>query len=167
MNILESFHAFWAERRPREQALLSALAIFVIAALLAQLLWSSHQARVRLKDQVPRLRQQLETMQRKTSELQQLRTQPQSPVVADAKAVLAAAKGAALAAGLSEAASQFQTEGPGRLRVRATLQFDRWLAWAGALQRDGRLRLVSCRIEAVEPAGFAKIDALFSVPEPG
>lgn len=167
MNILESFRAFWAERRPREQALLSALAIFVIAALLAQLLWSSHQARVRLKDQVPRLRQQLETMQRKTSELQQLRTQPQSPVAADAKAVLAAARSAALAAGIGEAASQFQTEGPGRLRVRATLPFDRWLAWAGTLQRDGRLRLVSCRIEAAESAGFAKIDALFSVPEPG
>ena len=164
MNILENFGAFWAERQPRERTLLSALALFIIAALVAQLLWSSHQARARLREQVPRLQLQLETMQRKAAELQQLGAQPQSPVAGDANAILAVARSAALATGLGEA--QVQTEGPGRLRMRATVPFDRWLAWAGALQRDGRLRLVSCRVEAAEAAGFAKIDALFSVPEP-
>lgn len=167
MNFVERCRAFWAARRPREQTLLAALAIFVVAAVLAQLLWASHQARARLNKQIPQLRQQLETLKRKAAELQQLRAQPPIPAPADGGRLLALAVSSAQAAALPEAAAQLQPEGAGRLRLRATVPFDRWLAWAAALQRDGRIRLVTCRIEAAETPGSAKIDALFSLPEPG
>jgi len=167
MNFFERCRAFWAARQPREQAFLTALAIFVGAAVLAQLLWASHQARARLNKQIPQLRQQVETLQRKAAELQQLRTQPPIPAPADGSRLLALAVGSANAAALPEVAKQLQSEGAGRLRLRATVPFDRWIAWAAALQRDGRIRLMSCRIEAAEAPGSAKVDALFSLPEPG
>jgi len=167
MNFVERCRIFRAARQPREKAFLTALAVFIGAALLAQLLWASHQARARLNKQIPQLRQQVEILQRKAAELQQLRAQPLIPAPADASRLLALAVASAHAAALPEAATQLKPEGAGRLRLRATVPFDRWLAWAAMLQRDGRTRLVSCRIEAAEAPGSAKIDALFSLPEPG
>jgi type II secretory pathway component PulM len=166
-NLIERYRAAWAARQPREQVLLTALAIFVVGAVLAQLLWASHQARARLHKQIPQFRQQVETLQRKTADLQQLRALQPSSMPADRGALLASSVASANAAGLPEVAKALQLEGPGRLRLRATVPFDRWLAWAAALQRDGRLGLVSCRIEAAEAPGTAKIDALFSLPESG
>jgi len=159
--------AFWAARLPRERAFLIVLAIIVGAALLAQGLWASHQARARLKKQIPQLHRQVETLQRRASDLQQLRAQQPDPAPISAAGLLAAAVASANAAALPEAAKQLQQEGPGRLRLRATLPFDRWLEWVAALQREGRVRLVSCRVETSDSPGSAKIDALFSLPEPG
>lgn len=156
---------FWALRQPRERTFLIALAILVGAVILAQAIWASHQARARLKKQIPQLRQQVETLQRKAADVQQLRTRQPAPI--DGSALLSAAVASAHAAALPDAARQLRLEGPGRLRLRATLPFDRWIEWAAALQRDGRVRLVTCRIEAAAAPGSATIDALFSLPEPG
>ena len=125
MTFVERCRAFWAARHPRERRLLTALAIFIGVALLAQLLWASHQARARLNRQIPLLRQQVETLQRKAAELQRLRAQPPIPAPADASRLLALAVASAEAAALPEAATQLQSEGAGRLRLRATLRFDR------------------------------------------
>lgn len=168
MSLLAArLRAFWAQRQPREKTFLTGLAIVVGAALLAQLLWSSHQARARLKTQIPQLRQQVETMQRKAIELQQLRAGQPTPAPTDGSGLLAAVVASARAAALPEAAKQLQPEGGSRLRLRATLPFDRWVDWIAALQKEGRIRLVSCRVDAAEVPGSAKIDALFSLPEPG
>jgi type II secretory pathway component PulM len=166
-SLIERYRSLWAARQPREQALLAALAFFVVVAVLVQLLWASHQARARLNRQIPQLRHQLETLQRKASDLQQLRTQPPAAAPVDRSALLASTVASARVAGLPEAATLLQQEAPGRVRLRGTLPFDRWLAWAATLQREGRLRLVSCRIEAAEAPGLAKIDALFSLPDAG
>jgi type II secretory pathway component PulM len=166
-DVAARFRVFWTARQPRERAFLIVLAMIVGAALLAQGLWTSHQARARLKRQMPQLHQQVETLQRRAADLQQLRIQQPNPAPVDSSGLLAMAVASANAAALPEAAKQLQLEGPGRLRLRATLPFDRWLEWVAALQRDGRVRLVSCRIDAADAPGLAKIDALFSLPEPG
>ena len=168
MQFVERFRGFWAARQAREKTFLIALVAVVGTAIIAQGLWSSHQARTRLKKQIPQLRQQAEMLQRKAADLQQLRAQqPPAPAPADANAMIAAGMAAARAAGLPEAQALLQPEGAGRMRLRGTLPFDRWLEWAAALQRDARIRLVSGRIEAAEPPGAVKIDALFSLPESG
>lgn len=167
MDLVERMRAFWGARQPRERAFLIALTIFLGTAFLAQGLWASHQARTRLKKQIPQLRQQVEILQRKAADLQQFRAQPPNPAPTEGSGLLTAAVASAHAAGLPGAATQLQLEGPGRLRLRATVPFDRWLGWAAVLQRDGRIRLVSCRIESAGVPGAAKIDALFSLPEPG
>ncbi len=162
----QRLQSFWAGRRPRERALLAALAVFVAFALLAQVLWSSHQARQRLRKQIPQLEQQVETLQRKAADLQQLKSKPPTAAPAEGNALLAMAVSAADAAGLREAAPQLKLEGPRRLRLRATLPFDRWVEWTAALQRDGQVRLVSCRIQASATQGAADIDALYALPDP-
>ena len=161
------FTAFWASRQPREQSFLIALAVLVAFALVAQALWSSTQARARLKQQLPQLLQQVEGLQRRANDLQQIKSQPPVALPAEGNALLAAASAAANAVGLPEAVSQMKLEGPRRLRLRATLPFDRWLDWTAALQRDGQIRLLSCRVEAALSPGTATVDALFALPEPG
>lgn len=165
-QLIERFSIFWSARQARERALLIALVAFVGVALLAQALWTSHQARVRLKKQISQLTQQVETLQRKANDMQQMKSQPVLAAPAEGTALLATATTAAKAAGLPEVSTQLQLEGPRRMRVRATLPFDRWLQWTAMLQRDAQVRLVSCRVEAGAAPGSARIDALFALPEP-
>jgi type II secretory pathway component PulM len=162
----ERFRVFWAVRQPREKNFLIALGAFIIVALLAQMLWSGHNARDRLKKQILHLQQQVETLQRKAADLQMLKTRPASPAPAEGSALLAMAISAAEAAGLREARSQLKLEGPRRLRLRGVAPFDRWLEWISVLQRDGQVRLVSCRILATATQGSADIDAIFALPDP-
>jgi len=161
------FLAFWAARQPRERTFLVALALLLALALVSQTLWSSYQARTRLKKQLPELLHQVDDLKRKASELQQIKAQPSAALPADGTALLATATAAANAVGLPEVVSQMKLEGPRRLRVRGTLPFDRWLDWTAALQRDGQIRLVSCHVDTGANRGMATIDALFALPEPG
>ena len=165
-QLLEQFKAFWAGRQPRERTLLVSLAAFLIIALVAQLLWTSHQARVRLRKQVPMLIQQVGELQRKASDLQRLKTDPATPTPADGNALLATAIAAANTAGMPEAAPQLKLESARRLRLKGTLPFDRWVEWTAALQRDGQIRLITCRIDADVAPGAVTIDALLALPEP-
>ncbi len=165
-TLIERFRSFWSARQAREKAFLVGLVAFVGVALLAQALWTSHQARVRLKKQIPVLIQQVETLQRKAGDVQQMKSQPVLAAPAEGTALLTTATTAARAAGLPEIGTQLQLEGSRRMRLRSTLPFDRWLQWTAMLQRDSQVRLVSCRIEAGATPGTANIDALFALPEP-
>lgn len=161
------FLAFWAARQPRERTFLLTLTVLVALALVSQTLWSSYQARTRLKKQLPELRHQVEDLKQKANELQQIKSQPPVALPADGNALLATATAAANATGLPEVVSQMKLEGPRRVRVRGTLPFDRWLDWTAALQRDGQIRLVSCHVDTATNRGTVTIDALFALPEPG
>lgn len=168
--IIENLLGLWRARAPRERTFLAGLTVFIVIALLAQGLWSSHSARSRLHQQIPQLRLQLATVQRQSGEIRQLQAQPASPAAQDGAALLTAATTAARSVGLAPSATQMQLEGSRQLRLRATLPFDSWLEWVAVLQRDARLRLVHCRIDAPDGAaaspGQARIDALFALPDP-
>lgn len=163
--------AMWRARQLRERQFLAVLAAVVGVALLAQGLWSAHAARGKLHRQLPQLRQQAEVLLRQAGEVRQLLAQPVGQSVQEGAPLLAAANLAARSAGLSLAGPQLQLEGPRQVRVRANLPFDRWLEWTALLQRDARLRLVQCRVDAADapaanPPGVVRIDALFALPEP-
>jgi type II secretory pathway component PulM len=165
--------ALWMARAPRERLFLAGLGIFVAIALLAQGLWSAHDARARLHRQLPQLRLQAEVLQRQAAEVRQLQTQANAPAVQEGAPLLAAALLAARNTGLTLTPAQLQLEGPRQLRLRANLPFDRWLEWVAVLQRDARLRLINGRVDAnditgaANPPGIVRIDALFALPEPG
>ncbi|TRZ63864.1 MAG: hypothetical protein D4S02_11920 [Rhodocyclaceae bacterium] len=165
-----SLHAMWMARQPRERRFLAVLAVVVGAAVLAQVLWSAHAARVRLHRQLPQLRQQAEVLQRQAGEVRQLLGQPASSALQEGPALLAAAALSARNSGLALAPAQLQLEGARQVRLRANVPFDRWLEWVAALQRDARLRVINCRVDAADVAGAApgmvRVDALFSLPEP-
>ena len=167
-NLVSRGRLFWMALSLRERTYLSALIMFVGVALLAQALWSSHQARVLLKKQIPLLRLQVESLGKKAAELSQLRARPAPrPTPIDANGLRAEAIAAANAAGLPEIASQIQLEGAGRVRLRTTLSFDRWIVWSATMQRDSRIRLIACTIESTGGSGMVKVDALFSLPDAG
>lgn len=163
---LEQLRIFWAERQPRERALLIGLGVFVGVALFVQLLWSSHHERQRLQRQIPQLQQQVEALQRDAARLQEIKSRPPSAAPAEGNALLAMAVSAAEAAGIREVAPQLKLEGPRRLRLRAAVPFDRWIEWTAALQRDGQVRLVSCHVQAGATPAAPDIDALFALPDP-
>ncbi|MCX7175988.1 MAG: type II secretion system protein GspM [Proteobacteria bacterium] len=166
------FHSLWMARQPRERQFLTVLAVVVGCAVLAQSLWSAHSARARLHRQLPQLRQQAEVLQRQAGEVRQLLGQPASPAAQEGHVLLAAATLAARNSGLTLAPTQLQLEGARQLRLRANVPFDRWLEWVATLQKDGRLRLINCRVDAADgaiggyPPGVIRVDALFALPEP-
>lgn len=164
-------HAVWLARQPRERRFLVALALVVATAVLAQALWSAHAARMRLHRQLPQLRQQAEVLQRQAGEVRQLLGQPTSSASQEGQALLAAAMLAARNAGLALGPAQLQLEGARQVRLRASVPFDRWLEWVATLQRDARLRIVTCRVDPTDAAGgvpgMVRVDALYSLPDPG
>lgn len=164
-TLLAGLREFWAARKPRERVFLTVLALVIMGAALIQGLWSAHQARERLREQVPRLRGQVETMQRQAAEIRQLQAQPaiRPP---EGPALVAAVEAAARGAGLALSPGEIRLEGPRELRLRAELPFDAWLAWLAALQRDVRLRLIRGDIEAAQAPGTVRVDALLALPEP-
>ena len=162
--------AVWRARQPRERRFLKVLAVVVATALLVQALWSAHAARVRLHRQLPQLRQQAEVLQRQAGEVRQLLAQPVSSALQEGPALLAAATLAARNVGLVLGPTQLQLEGARQMRLRANVPFDRWLEWVATLQRDARLRVINCRVDAADvgggsPSGMVRIDALFALPE--
>ena len=167
-ELQEKIRAAWAERQPRERLFLVALTAFIVCALLVQGIWSARSEGARLRKQVPQLRLQAETMHRQSAEIRQLQAQAKAAGAAalEGAALLAAAGTAAKVSDLGLEASQLQLEGPRQLRLRATLSFDRWIAWAATVQADLRLRVVRCQIDKGEVPGRVKIDALFAVPDP-
>ncbi len=163
---VQPLHAFWQTRAPRERRFLAALGAFLAVALLADGLWSSHQARGRLRQQLPQLQQQLDTLQRRAVDIRALQAQPVNPTAPE-NALLQTATTLVRNAGLNPGPGQLQAEGPRRLRLRGDLPFDRWLEAVAALQRGAQLRLVQCKVEAVAgTAGQVRIDALFALPDP-
>lgn len=173
---LKPLSAWWSARQARERRFLTLLALFLGCALLAQSLWTANAARTRLHRQLPQLKQQAEVVQRQAGEVRQLQAQPVASLAQDGPALLAAATQAARSTGLALAATQLQLEGARQIRVRANLPFDRWLEWVALLQKDARLRLVSCRIDGADASaagasapslpGTVRVDALFALPEP-
>lgn len=162
---LDRLRDFWAARKPRERIFLAVMALVIIGAALIQGLWSAHQARERLREQVPRLREQVEIMQRQAGEIRQLQAGPASRPPEGA-VLAAAAEAAARGAGLALSAGDIRLEGPRQLHVRAEVPFDAWLAWLAILQRDVRLRLIRGEIEAAQAPGTVRVDALLALPEP-
>ena len=162
----DKLRTLWNSRLPRERQFLTVLAAFVICAMLAQGLWSAQAARARLQRQIPQLRQQAEILQRQAGEVRQLKSQPIKPAAQEGPALIAAALSAAGGVGVALAPGQLQLEGARQLRLRASLAFDPWLEWVAVLQRDARLHLVRCKIEAADQPGVVKVDVLFALPEP-
>ena len=162
---LHNLRLHWQNRSPRERQLLSLLILFIVAASLAQLLWSAHEARQRLSSQIPRLNQQLAVMHQQATDLRHLRTQPLPPQTSGT-ALLTAARSQLSQAGLEIAEQDLVMISPHQLQLRSQLAFDTWLEAIAALQQENQLRLLQVRLEAIAAQpGMARIDAVFALPE--
>ncbi|MBP9713761.1 MAG: type II secretion system protein M [Sterolibacterium sp.] len=165
MKHLQPLIALWQSRAPRERQFLAALGIFILAALLAQGLWSAHQARLRLHRQIPLLQQQLDTLQQQAAAIRALQSQPLQPP-AHAGSLLQTATTLASHTGLTLTSGQLQAEGARQLRLRASLPFDRWLDVVATWQQNAQLRLIQLKLSPEPTSGQVSIDALFALPDP-
>ena len=157
----EAVAAFWEERSARERAFLAAGALLVAGAALYGLLWEpALKANARLDTALPRLRAQAEDMRAQQKEILLLRkTAASASPAADLRALLRASAARGAMAGTAHSLEWTSTE-----RVAfaaAAVDFDRWLQWVSAVQRELGIRLESCAIGALSEPGMVRIEATF------
>lgn len=162
MGIGEAVMAFWAERSRRERAVLAGAGALVLAAALYALLWEPGlEARKRLSATLPRLRAQVEDMRLQKKEVELLRRTPgASSQGADLRALLRAS---VERSPLQKSVERIEWRTNDRVLVAAGMvDFDQWLDWVSALQRELGVRLDSCEISALAQPGMVRIEAVFA-----
>lgn len=152
---------FWRARAPRERAVLGIGATALLAALLYVAVWEpASSARARLSASLPRLRAQLQDMRQQQEEILALRRQAAGAAPqADLKAVL---QGSIARSGFGKSVMRLDALSPQRVAFAAgPIDFDGWLAWVSALQRDFGMRIERCNVAAAG-AGMVRVDATFA-----
>ena len=162
MGIGEALIAFWAERSRRERAVLVGAGALVLLAALYALLWEPGlEARKRLSATLPRLRAQVEDMRLQKREVEALRkTVGASSQASDLRALLRASVERSV---LKSSVERIEWRSSDRVLVAApSVDFDQWLDWVRALQRELGVRLDSCEISALAQPGLVRIEAVFA-----
>ena len=162
MGIGEAVMAFWAERSRRERTVLAGAGALVLAAALYALLWEPGlEARKRLSATLPRLRAQVEDMRLQKKEVEALRkTVGASSQASDLRALLRAS---VERSALQKSVERIEWRTNDRVLVAAGMvDFDQWLDWVRALQRELGVRLDSCEISALAQPGRVRVEAVFT-----
>ncbi len=150
------------ERSDRERWVLGGASLFVLLAALYGFLWEPGlAARQRLSAALPALRAQVEDMRAQQREIAALRKKiGAAPRLSDP---LPAIKASAAATQLGGSLARVEPLPGGKvLVVSPALDFDLWLAWIAALQRDFGVHLETCSLVALPQPGQVRVDATFS-----
>lgn len=161
MGFAEAIRAFWEARAERERLILLAGAALVALAALYAFVWEPGlKASARLSAVLPRLRAQVDDMRLQQKEIVLLR---KSSVTASQAADLRALLRASAARGpIAGSAHVLEWRSSERVAFAApAVDFDRWLQWAGSVQRELGIRIESCTITALAEPGMVRIEASF------
>jgi general secretion pathway protein M len=137
----------------------------VLALMLGYaLVWYPAQRSVaKLEATLPRMRMDLNVMQRQSTEIARWR-QSAAKAKLDVAGALAAVQATAAKRGLGTL-DRVETMGTDRVRVvLVAAAFEPWLAWVDQLQREHQLVIDVARIDAIERPGFAKIEMVLYLP---
>ena len=137
----------------------------VLAIMLAYaLVWYPAQRGVaKLEAALPRLRMDLNVMQRQSTEIATWR-QSAAKVKLDAAGALAAVQASAGKRGVGSL-DRVETMGSDRVRVvLSATAFEPWLALVDQLQREHQLVVDVARIDAIDRPGFAKVEMVLYLP---
>jgi len=133
------------------------LAVMLAATLYIWVVQSAEKGRVKAKASVSMLREQAARLEQQAAEYERLRAKP--PATASAGDLKTALEAHAINAGVSRASMRIESVDANRLQLRiGAVSFSDWLTMAVALQ-SMRLRLESCRIEAMSTPGLVSITA--------
>jgi type II secretory pathway component PulM len=126
-------------------------------ALFLWLVQSADRARVQLRTSVTMLRAQAARLEQQAVEFERLRTAPATPASqTDLRTLVQAQAGAA---GLSRALARIDAPDVNQVQVVfGAVAFVDWLAWVASLQSQ-RVRLDTCRIEALSTPGLVSVTA--------
>jgi len=149
----------WQSRTPRERAIVTVLAVVVVAALYAALVVSAGRARPQLRASVLSLRADAVRLDQQASEVERLRAvRPPAASQTDLRTLIQEQAGSAGLAG-----SLVRIDAPDATRAQVVLgavPFPDWLNWIVALDSQ-HVRLETCRVEALSKPGLVSVTATF------
>lgn len=159
----EKIQQFWIQGSPRERWLISGGLGFLLIALLFLYVWQPVvRDRQKLRANLPQLRMSAEQMRLSSAEVARLKTLPPSVALPNG-GVRGAIEESAVAFSLRDSISQVGVEGEGRISISmASAPFDNWVRWIGHLQEQYRIRLESCKVEALPQPGMVRIKAVLT-----
>ena len=161
MSLRESVLAYWRSRSARERTILGSAAFIAAVALLYGLVWEPGMAARRtLSTTLPRMRAQLEDMRLQQKDVLALRKQLQRAAPrADLKRLL---QDSAARASFGRAVERVDAVAADRVSFAAgPVDFDAWLDWAAAVQREFGARVDASKIVATEHPGLVRVEATF------
>ena len=160
---------WWEHFGVREQWLIGGGTVLALCILGYVLIWepfqSSHR---RLQQRVAEQRADLAWMRQAAQEIQRLSNsagaaQPQ----ADGRSLLTRVDQTARTAGLGAALKQITPQGDDKLNARLdAVEFDKLLAWLGALEREHRIMLINLSVDRTETPGRVNARVLLQGKQP-
>lgn len=159
----ERFQQFWMQASPRERWLVGGGFGLLLIVLLVFYVWQPIvRDRQKLRANLPQLRINAEQMRLNAAEVVRLKTLPSSASLPNG-GIRGAVEKSAVAFKLRDSMGQISMEGDGRISISmATVTFDNWVRWLGHLQEQYRIRLESCRVEALPQPGMVRIKAVLA-----
>lgn len=159
----EKFQQFWKQSSPRERWLIGGgFGLLLAAVLFFYVLQPVVRDRQKLRASLPQLRVNAERMRLDAAEVTRLRTLPSSSSLPNG-GIRGAVEASAEVFKLRDSISQASVEGEGRISIAmTTVPFDSWVRWLGHLQEQYRIRLESCRVEALPQPGMVRIKAVLA-----
>jgi type II secretory pathway component PulM len=156
--------ALGESRAPRERVVAATLAALIGIGLYVLLVQSAMNARTRLTATVTALHEQRARLEQEAAELERVRAaSAPRPSQGDLRALV---QTQAVGAGLSPGAMRVDAAGADEVRVvLGAVAFSDWLAWVASLQSQ-KVRLDTCRIEALATPGLVSVTATFLRPSP-
>jgi general secretion pathway protein M len=147
----------WESRSPRDRMIIAALAVVLGAALYVTLVQAAGRSRTQLGASVTALRVQSLRLEQQAGELERMRAAP-LPSASDTE-LRALVQSLAGEAGLSHALVRLDAPDPDQVvAVFGAVAFADWLNWVDALNSQ-RVRLDTCRIEALSTPGLVSVTA--------
>ena len=159
----ERFQQFWMRTSLRERWLIGGGFGLLLVVLLVFYVWQPVvRDRQKLRANLPQLRANAEQMRLSAAEVARLKAQPASVSLPNG-GIRGAVENSAAAFKLRDSISNVSEEGEGRINISmATVPFDDWVRWLGHLQEQYRIRLESCRVEALPQPGMVSIKAVLA-----
>lgn len=159
----ERFQQFWMQASPRERWLIGGGFCLLLIAVLFFYVWQPVvRDRQKLRANLPQLRTHAEQMRLNEAEVGRLKTLPASAALPKG-GIRGAVENSAAAFKLRDSMSQVSVEGDGRISFSmAPVSFDNWVRWLGHLQEQYRIRLESCRVEALPQPGMVRVKAVLA-----
>jgi general secretion pathway protein M len=149
---------FWVQASPRERWLIGGGFGLLLIVVLVFYVWQPiARDRQKLRANLPQLRTKSEQVRLNALEAVRLKTLPASASLPNG-GIRGAVEDSAAAFKLRDSMSQASVQGDGRISISmATVPFDSWVRWLGHLQEQYRIRIESCRIDALPQPGMVRI----------
>ncbi len=156
---MEALKRFWIERNERERKVLLFAFFFVFSALAyAFVLQPGEKERIKLRREIPQLKEKLAEMRMEASEIERSTKAPGRDAARDIKGEIEAS---ANSAGMG--LKSIEKDGDGQVHAEfPSVSFDRWVTWVEKVEKDAHVRLVSGHIQRLDQIGNVRINAAFA-----